>query len=153
MLSNLSEQIRECYRHAEDCARQAAAQTCSKLKEEFLDMERRWLFLARSYEFSERVTDFSAETKRQAKRPCSTVLVTPFLRGQAFEPELVEAMGAAFVSTCAALGLTGRPDAITELVAEKIVELAQRGLRDPTAIHTFAMRELKSNPNSEPTTE
>ena len=66
MLNNLSEQIRDCLRHAEDCARQAAAQTCPKLKEDFLDMERRWLFLARSYEFTERVTNFSAETKRQA---------------------------------------------------------------------------------------
>jgi len=27
-------------------------------------MERRWLFLARSYEFTERLTDFAAETKR-----------------------------------------------------------------------------------------
>lgn len=65
MLNNLSEQIRECLRHAEDCARQAAAQTCPKLKEDFLDMERRWLFLARSYEFTERVTDFSADAKRK----------------------------------------------------------------------------------------
>jgi hypothetical protein len=72
MPDNLSEQIRECLRHAEDCARQAAAQTCPKLKEDFLDMERRWLFLARSYEFTERITDFSAATKRQAKQHCST---------------------------------------------------------------------------------
>jgi hypothetical protein len=68
MLNNLSEQIRECLQHAEDCARKAAAQTDPKLKEDFLDMERRWLFLARSYEFTERISDFSAETKRQAKQ-------------------------------------------------------------------------------------
>ena len=66
MLDDLSEQIRECLRHAEDCARQAAAQTCPKLKADFLDMKRRWLFLARSYEFSERVATFSAETNRRA---------------------------------------------------------------------------------------
>ncbi len=68
MLSNLSEQIRECLQHAEDCARQAAAQTCPQLKEDFLNMERRWLFLARSYEFTERLANFSAEneTNRQA---------------------------------------------------------------------------------------
>jgi hypothetical protein len=67
MLNDLSEQIRECVQHAEDCARQAAAQTCPKLKGDFLDMERRWLFLARSYEFSERVATFSAEINRQAE--------------------------------------------------------------------------------------
>jgi hypothetical protein len=49
MLNNLSEQIRECLGHAEDCARRAGAQTDPKSKEDFLDMERRWLFLARSY--------------------------------------------------------------------------------------------------------
>ncbi len=66
MLTNLSEEIRECLQHAEECARQAAAQNCPKLKQDFLDMERRWLSLARSYEFSERLNDFSSETKRRA---------------------------------------------------------------------------------------
>ena len=44
-----------------------------------------------------------------------------------FDPELVEAMSAAFESTCDALGLTERTDPITTLVAEKIIEAAQRG--------------------------
>jgi hypothetical protein len=64
MLNNLSAQICECLRHAEDCARQAAAQSCPKLKEDFLDMERRWLLLARSYEFTEQLADFSAGAQR-----------------------------------------------------------------------------------------
>ena len=68
VLNNLSEQIRECLQHAEHCARQAAAQTNCKLKEDFLEMERRWLFLARSYEFTERLTDFSGETKRNVDK-------------------------------------------------------------------------------------
>ena len=66
MLNNLSEHVRECLRHAEECAQKAAAQSDPTLKKDFLDMERRWLSLARSYELSERLTDFSAETKRQA---------------------------------------------------------------------------------------
>jgi hypothetical protein len=73
------------------------------------------------------------------------VPITPFLRGQAFDPELVNAMGAALSKTCDALGLTGRNDPITTLVAEKIIELAERGLRNPTAIHRMAMTELESN--------
>ena len=71
------------------------------------------------------------------------VPITPFLRGQAFDPELVNAMGAAWSKTCDALGLTERTE-IT-LVAEKIIELAERGLRNPTAIHRMALAELKSN--------
>ena len=66
MLSNLSEQVRECLRHAEDCARDAAAQTCPKMRKDFLDLERRWLSLARSYEFTERLEDFCANKKRPA---------------------------------------------------------------------------------------
>jgi hypothetical protein len=48
MLESLNEQIRECYEHAEECAQKAAAQTDPGLKQDFLDMERRWLALARS---------------------------------------------------------------------------------------------------------
>jgi hypothetical protein len=65
MPNNLDQQIGECLRHAQDCARLAAAQTCPKLKQEFLDMERRWLFLARGYEFTEGVTDFFEEPDRK----------------------------------------------------------------------------------------
>jgi hypothetical protein len=73
------------------------------------------------------------------------VPITPFLRGQAFDPELVSAMGAAFSKTCDALGLTERTGPLNTLVAEKIIELAERGLRNPTEIHRMAMTELKSN--------
>jgi len=71
MLNNLSEKIRECSEHAEHCARQAATQTCPKLKECFLEMERRWLLLAHSYECAERMNDFSAEANRQPNRHSS----------------------------------------------------------------------------------
>jgi hypothetical protein len=54
--------IRDCLQHAEDCARQADAQTDPTLKQDFLDTERRWLLLARSYEFTQRLGDFSNET-------------------------------------------------------------------------------------------
>jgi hypothetical protein len=65
MLQSLSERIRECNQHAEECARKADAQIDPTLKQDFLDMEKRWLALARSFEFSQRLGDFSDETKRQ----------------------------------------------------------------------------------------
>jgi hypothetical protein len=68
VLNNLSEQIRECLQHAENCARKAAAQTDSKLREDFLELEQRWLFLARSYELTERLGDFSDEAKRDTDK-------------------------------------------------------------------------------------
>jgi hypothetical protein len=63
MLNNLSEQIRECRRHAEHCAWRASVQTESQLKDIYLEMEQRWLMLARSHEFTQRFDDFSNETK------------------------------------------------------------------------------------------
>jgi hypothetical protein len=72
VLINLGEEICECYRHAEDCARKATAQLDQKLKqdflEDFLDLEQRWLFLARSYEFTQRLIECSDETTRQADK-------------------------------------------------------------------------------------
>jgi hypothetical protein len=60
MLSNVSEQVRECYAHAEYCARKATAQTDPRIKQDYLDLEQHWLRLARSYEFTDRLSDFTA---------------------------------------------------------------------------------------------
>lgn len=59
---------------------------------------------------------------------------------------MVEAMGRAFAITCAALGLNDRADPITNLVAEKIIELAQRGFSTPNALYMAAIEEFKSDP-------
>jgi hypothetical protein len=59
MLENVSEQARECYAHAEYCARKAADQTDPLLKQDYLELERHWLTLARSFEFSQRLDQFS----------------------------------------------------------------------------------------------
>jgi hypothetical protein len=64
MLNNLSEQIRECLQHAEDCARNAAAQTDPGLREDFLRLEKRWLDLARSMEFAERLDSFTKNSPK-----------------------------------------------------------------------------------------
>jgi hypothetical protein len=80
MLEQLSQQIRDCYAHAEDCARKAAAQTDPQLKQDFLDMERRWLALAKSYELSQRLEDFSDEAGRRAGR-------LPHSKGKAADQE------------------------------------------------------------------
>ena len=138
MLNNLSEQIRECLQHAEDCAREAAAQPKgSPVKQDYLNLEKRWFDLARSFELGEQPTDFTNKAKRRASAP-----ITPFLQGQAFDPETVQAMANALVMTCEALGLSDRDHAMPQLVAEKIIELAKRGLKNPTALHLAAIKEF-----------
>jgi hypothetical protein len=54
-VDRLSEDIRECYQLAKECARRAKAEADPQLRQDFLDMERRWLFLARSYEFTRQI--------------------------------------------------------------------------------------------------
>ena len=67
MLNKLSDGIRECLGHAEECARKAAVQPDgSPLREDFLKLERRWLGLARSIEFADQLEDFS-NTHRKLK--------------------------------------------------------------------------------------
>jgi hypothetical protein len=47
MLQKLSDEIRECYAHAKDCARKAAAQFEPEVRQSFLDTQQCWLRLVR----------------------------------------------------------------------------------------------------------
>jgi hypothetical protein len=58
MLSKLSMRVAECYEHAGECAQQAENADDSKLRDEFLNLERSWIKLARSIEGSERFALF-----------------------------------------------------------------------------------------------
>ena len=64
MLNNLSEQIRDCYRHAQNCARKAAEQADPNLKQDFLELEESWL-LSISFTFNERLGDSSDVMNRR----------------------------------------------------------------------------------------
>ena len=64
MLRRLSKEISECYAHADDCARKAAEASSEELRDDFLRLQRSWLNLAHSYEFTERLTAFTRENER-----------------------------------------------------------------------------------------
>lgn len=64
MLENLSEQIRECHWQAQECARRAREHTDPKARQDYLDFERRWLRLAASYEFAERMQCFMSKPSK-----------------------------------------------------------------------------------------
>ena len=56
VLDNVSKQIRECLEHAEECAQNAAKlPNGSPFRQDFLQLEKRWLELARSIEFGEQL--------------------------------------------------------------------------------------------------
>jgi len=68
--------------------------------------------------------------------------ITPFLTGQAFDPEVVRAMAMAFDKVAKMQRLRGPSAAAPEVVAKKIIELAQRGIRDPDALAQRVLQEL-----------
>jgi hypothetical protein len=69
--------------------------------------------------------------------------ITPYLAGQAFEPELIREMSLALETVCDTLNLRLTDDPNTRLVASKIVELAQRGVRDAATLGEMALKEFK----------
>ncbi len=72
MLQKISPQIANCYERAGESRARAAAAVNEVDKVEYLEIERRWIMLARSYELSERITGFSDELKRHLR-----VLIPP----------------------------------------------------------------------------
>jgi hypothetical protein len=69
--------------------------------------------------------------------------IRPFLAGQPFDPEIITTMSAALEQVCKALGLKLVDDSATRLIAEKIIELVQRGVRDSAALTEITLKEFK----------
>jgi len=68
--------------------------------------------------------------------------ITPFLAGQAFDPELVHAMSTALDKVRKSLHLAAGSDPASEIVAKKIIELAQRGVHDPDVLAQRVLADL-----------
>ena len=60
MLENLGEHVRECLRRAEESAERAKREPNPDIQRDFLEMEGRWLRLASSYQFLERLGSFTS---------------------------------------------------------------------------------------------
>jgi PAS domain S-box-containing protein len=73
MLQKLSEQVRGCHEHAADAKQKAEASADPALKTSLLDLEKRWLALARSYALVESLGDFSAtmSASRRKSEECA----------------------------------------------------------------------------------
>lgn len=64
----------------------------------------------------------------------------PFLKGRIFDPEAITAMTEVFVDLCDRLGLKDKADSATQLVAEKVIELAGTGAYDEDGLRAAALR-------------
>jgi hypothetical protein len=66
--------------------------------------------------------------------------LSQLIQGEAFDPEAIEIISAAYEGACKALGLVDRSDPLTQLVAKKIIALATNGERDPERICAEALK-------------
>ena len=67
MLNKVKEEIAECHRLAAACREKAEQTTDPEMKRDLLALESSWLFLASSYDLSERLPDFTDEAQRRKK--------------------------------------------------------------------------------------
>ena len=71
------------------------------------------------------------------------------LQNSPLSPEDISRLVDAYEATLKALELADRSDSITELVARKIIEIGQTGVRDPLEISRLAVADL--GPPAKPT--
>jgi hypothetical protein len=64
MHQTLDSEIRECYLHAAECHRSADQSRDWAARQDFLEMAKRWLRLARNYEFAEQLSNFSKPVEK-----------------------------------------------------------------------------------------
>ena len=63
----------------------------------------------------------------------------PFFQDAAFDSEMTRIMGEAFDHACASLHDIGQPDLVREVIARRIIEVAQTGERDPIRLSDRAL--------------
>jgi hypothetical protein len=69
--------------------------------------------------------------------------IRQYLAGQAFDPEIIREMSRALETICQTLNLRLTDDPNTRLVASKIIELVQGGMRDAATLSAMTLKEFK----------
>jgi hypothetical protein len=70
------------------------------------------------------------------------VAIYRLLQESAFSPEDIDRIAAAYEAALKILHLPDRNDPVTEIVAKRIIEIAQSGIRDPAKICADAIKGL-----------
>ena len=72
--------------------------------------------------------------------------ITPFLNGARFDPEDKRVLGVAFEMVCIALRIGDSDDGVKQAIANKIIELARAGERNPDLLCEQALKDIRSPP-------
>ena len=70
------------------------------------------------------------------------VAIYRLLQNSPLGPEELKRLTDAYERTLVALGLKDRDDPLTQIIAKKIIEVGQTGLKDPEQISARAVEEL-----------
>ena len=68
--------------------------------------------------------------------------IVPIFRDSGFDAEATQALGKAYDIACRSLHPNGQPPVVQEILAKKIIEVAQRGERDPDRLAAIALANL-----------
>jgi hypothetical protein len=130
MVVSLSRCIAYCLEHARACREKAHASTSLSGQSDFSDLEARWLRLAASYEFSERLAS-GMNDQGAHKRNVRTILYRAGAVRCVRDGDAIACMTLAYDEIMKAVSLTGTemPESMT--VARLIVACATKGERDP----------------------
>ena len=80
--------------------------------------------------------------KLQTHREPFAVPIRRLLENHVFGPDEITVLTTAFQDTLRALRLADRADPVTEIIARKIIELAEQGERDPVRLRERAIQFL-----------
>jgi hypothetical protein len=75
----------------------------------------------------------------------------PFLHGFECDAETKRVMGIAFEMARVSLGISGPSDGANQMIAGRIIELAQAGERNPDLLCEAVLKELRGQPLPGPT--
>ena len=65
------------------------------------------------------------------------------LQNSAFEPDHIEVMAQAFEAVCTKLHLAKRDDPLRDVVAEKVINWAKRGERNPERLYRSVLSDIQ----------
>ena len=70
--------------------------------------------------------------------------IRPFIHGIVFEPHDIQVMSMAYDDVCKALNLPNTDKHAREVIAARIIELARRGERSPSALRDRVLTEANA---------
>jgi hypothetical protein len=86
----------------------------------------------------------AAPTRLQRNSWVLGMAVYRLFQNKAFEPEAIAIMTRAHADVCRTLGVSESNDPEANTVAQKVIEFAQRGERDPVRLREHVLQALRS---------